>query len=237
MDTPNPGVYVGSELELFSEARNWRSYWTDIIRPLVGVDVLEVGAGIGSVTKVLANDERRWTALEPDAQLAGCIRQWAIANAMNGVTVIDSTIQGVPTTQKFDTILYIDVLEHIEADAGEMDAAYGHLAVGGRLIILVPAHPLLYSEFDQAIGHFRRYNKAGMAALRPPGAVQDSSAYLDSFGLLASLGNLVLLRSRMPSPSQVSLWDRRLVPISRKMDAFFGHHVGKSLLTVWRRAA
>ena len=130
MDTPNPGVYVGSELELFSEARNWRSYWTDIIRPLIGVDVLEVGAGIGSVTKVLASNARRWVALEPDAQLAGRIRERASTNNMNNVTVVDSTIRGIPIDREFDTILYIDVLEHIEADAGEINAAYGHLAVG-----------------------------------------------------------------------------------------------------------
>ncbi len=56
-------IYVGDELELFSEAHNWRNYWTGVIDPHLGESVLEVGAGIGSVTALLAERRTRWVAV------------------------------------------------------------------------------------------------------------------------------------------------------------------------------
>ena len=64
-------TYVGSELDLFSEAKNWKSYFRDQLSPYLGEDVLEVGAGLGGTTRVLCRgDERHWVCLEPDASLA-----------------------------------------------------------------------------------------------------------------------------------------------------------------------
>ena len=76
--------------------------------------------------------------------------------------------------EMFDTALYIDVLEHIEDDTAEVARVCRHLAPGGHLIVLVPAHQALYTPFDAAIGHFRRYTMrqllAVAAEVRPPGA-------------------------------------------------------------------
>ena len=59
----------------------------------------------------------------------------------------------------FDSILYINVLEHIEDDRAELLSAYRALPVGGFLLLFVPALPQLYSKFDRSVGHFRRYYK------------------------------------------------------------------------------
>ena len=59
--------------------------------------------------------------------------------------------------------------------------------------------------------------------------------YLDSVGMLASLGNRLVLKSAMPSPGQVAVWDRLMVPVSRLVDPLLGHRLGKSVLAVWRR--
>jgi protein-L-isoaspartate O-methyltransferase len=228
-------IYQGSELELFAHAKNWKDYWSSVIRPYLGSNVLEVGAGIGSITKLLARSGICWTCLEPDPQQANRIRTWCEQESINSVIVITGTLRMIPADRSYDTIIYIDVLEHIEDDRSEILKAYRHLSETGNLIILVPAHQCLYTAFDRSIGHFRRYNRPQLESLKPEEAVKKFSGYLDSFGLLASLFNRLLLRSSMPTKTQISLWDRRLVPLSRTLDRLLRYRLGKSLVVVWSR--
>src|SRR6185295_15531702 len=160
----SPFKYEGSELDLFEKARNWKAYWRAQIRDFVRGDVLEAGAGIGANTLTLAElDFKRWTCLEPDAALASRVtlppggRHQAAAG----------TIDDLPADAKFDAILYIDVLEHIEDDRAEVARAADRLKPGGALIVLAPAHPSLFTPFDAAIGHRRRYTQSSLGALAP----------------------------------------------------------------------
>jgi hypothetical protein len=107
----------------------------------------------------------------------------------------------------------------------------------GRLIVLGPAHSWLYSEFDAAIGHFRRYTRRTISALQPSGLTIEKLIYLDVVGLFASLGNRLILRSSLPTEQQVLFWDRWLVTSSRVLDPLVGHRLGKSVLAVMRRHA
>jgi hypothetical protein len=127
------------------------------------------------------------------------------------------------------------VLEHIEDDRGEVARAAARLKPGGALIVLAPAHPLLFTPFDAAIGHLRRYTRASLRAVAPEALRLDHLAYLDAAGLLASVGNRVVLRKSMPKEWQILLWDRLGVPVSRMLDPLLGGRVGKSILAVWRK--
>ncbi|MEZ5365893.1 MAG: hypothetical protein R2748_27060 [Bryobacterales bacterium] len=127
------------------------------------------------------------------------------------------------------------MLEHIEDDRAEVRRAAERVEPGGRLIVLGPAHQFLFSEFDQAIGHFRRYTTGMLEALTPPGLEVEKSFYLDSAGILASLGNRLLLRSSMPTPAQIRVWDRYLTPVSRVLDPLLLRRLGKTAITIWRR--
>ena len=137
--------------------------------------------------------------------------------------------------ERFDTLIYIDVLEHIQDDAAELRMAAERLEPGGRLIVLSPAHQFLYSPFDQAIGHYRRYNRGMLEALTPGNCRLERCLYMDSAGLLLSLGNRVLLRQSMPSLEQILFWDRRVIPISKVLDRLTGFRLGKSILAIWKR--
>jgi len=230
---PNPRFeYAGSELELFEKARNWKAYWRSQIAGFVRGEVLEVGAGIGANTATLAELEfQRWTCLEPDATLASRI---VLPPGGRHDTVV-GTIGDVPAEARFDAILYIDVLEHIEDDRAEMVRAAARLKPAGALIVLAPAHPFLFTPFDAAIGHFRRYTKHTIASLAPGGLRVQKLVYLDSAGLLASTGNRIILNRALPSRRQIRIWDRLLVPVSRVVDPLLGGRAGKSILAVWRR--
>ena len=100
--------------------------------------------------------------------------------------------------------------------------------------MLAPAHPFLFSRFDAAIGHYRRYDPADLAALTPPGCRLEACFMLDCAGFFASVANAVLLAAALPSPRQIAVWDRVLVPISRSLDRATGHKFGKTVVAVWR---
>ena len=147
--------YAGAELELFAAVYNWKTYWSGRIRPFVAGDVLEVGAGIGTNTPFLdPGGNGRWVCLEPDAGLAAQLTaNLKKAAGRNSHETVSGTLQSLDPNWKFDTIIYIDVLEHIEDDRKELENAASRLRTGGRIIVLSPAYQWLFSTFDTGIGH------------------------------------------------------------------------------------
>ncbi len=231
------GGYIGSELELFAAARNWKTYFAGILKPFIGARVLEVGAGIGSnIPFLMTPAVREWTSLEPDPALARRIEARIAAGDLPPLCrAVVGTLADIDPARRFDAILYVDVLEHIADDAGELARAGGMLAPGGNLVALAPAHQFLFSAFDKAIGHHRRYSGKSLVALQPPGCRLRAKLMLDSVGFFASLANRVLLRSAAPSPRQIAFWDGFLIPASRACDAVTGRSFGKTVVAVWCR--
>jgi SAM-dependent methyltransferase len=229
--------YVGSELELFAAAHNWKSYWSRRIRPFITGDVLEVGAGIGSNTPFLdPGGHGRWVCLEPDWRLTSqLVQNLARQKHLRAHEAVSGTLASLDAGQTFDTIIYIDVLEHIEDDREELERAASRLRLGGRIIVLSPAHQRLFTPFDAAIGHFRRYNRPMLRRISPPGLGLETLIYLDSAGLALSLANLLFLRQSMPTKAQLRIWDGWVVPVSRVLDRCLFNSVGKSIVGVWRR--
>jgi 2-polyprenyl-3-methyl-5-hydroxy-6-metoxy-1,4-benzoquinol methylase len=229
-------TYIGSELEIFQHAKNWKAYYGGIIRPYLGERVLEVGAGIGATTAALIGDaQTRWVCLEPDAVLTRGIERRKLWGELPETCEIKIGTTADVVGEKFDSILYLDVLEHIEDDRAELARAAQLLRPLGRLIVLAPAHDALYTAFDRAIGHHRRYDKRSLAAVMPPTLERVTSKYLDSAGIALSFGNRLFLRSPMPTHKQIAIWDKLVIPISRRLDRLLRFHAGKSLLEVRRR--
>ena len=229
-------AYVGSELSLFAGATTWKSYVRFHLKPYLSGDILEVGAGIGAATATFCDgSQRRWVCLEPDRDLADRIKSNLPAE-LTKCEVVVGTLSDLGPGEQFDCILYMDVLEHIEADAAELVRAASHLKRNGTLAILAPALPWLFTPFDAAIGHYRRYTKNSLRSIAPQGLRETKCIYLDSAGLLASLGNKLFLRSPVPRKAQIQFWDRTMVPISRYTDRALHHAIGKSILGVWQKA-
>ena len=118
-------TYVGSELELFAGATRWKSYLADQVAPFLGEEVLEVGAGLGGTTRRLCRGvERRWVCLEPDEGLAGRLSGAIVSGELPACCRVEvGTLERLAREPAFDTLLYIDVMEHIEDDAGELARA------------------------------------------------------------------------------------------------------------------
>ena len=231
------GSYRGGELDIFEHAVRWKRYWADSIAAYLGGRCLEVGAGRGNNTALLFERVRApdWVCVEPDAELRRELRARLDRQGLAEVRV-EAALPEQSSPERFDTILYIDVLEHIEDDRGELRRAAELLAPGGHLIVVAPAHAFLFSEFDASIGHHRRYSLAALRDRTPPGCELVAASYLDSAGILASLANRLLLRQSLPTRSQIETWDRFLVPVSRWLDRLSFGRLGKSVRAIWKRS-
>lgn len=228
--------YIGTELDLFQHARNWKNYYGRSFRPFVKGRVLDVGCGMGVNADHLWNPAvTSYTFLEPDPQLLDQVPAHVRTPALRDARRINGTTSSIPAGERFDTILYLDVIEHIEDSTAELRRAYELLAPGGHLLILVPAFNYLYSPFDKAIGHFRRYDKGILTRELPPDLVRIRTRYMDSVALFASLANKWFLGRSTPTLKQVLFWDRIIVPLSKVMDPLVFHRFGKSLLSISRK--
>lgn len=234
-----PYVYSGEELDLFAQAARWKAYWSRQIRPYLGQEVLEVGAGLGSNAKLFRDVPcRRWVGLEPDAAMCDRMAENQARGEMPaGHEVRCGVSADLSGDDRFDTVLYIDVLEHIRDDRDELVRVARHLRPGGHIVVVSPAHAFLYSAFDRKIGHYRRYDKRSLRAAVPDDLTMVALHYLDSVGMLASLANRMLLRSETPKAAQIRLWDSVMVPASLVLDPMLGFQVGKSIVCVLQKPA
>lgn len=224
--------YIGSELELFQFAVNWKKYFTSNINKYIAGKVLEVGAGFGVNTKYLFTERvTSWTFIEPDSKLASKIPNYTAEIHIEKKVVI-GTIDNL-YNEKFDTIIYIDVLEHIEESKNEICKIKEMLSKDGHLIILVPSFQFLYNEFDAHLGHFRRYDKLTLRKEINSNFREKELFYLDSIGLFASIANKYFLKKAYINIKQVMFWDKFLVPVSKVIDKLILRKVGKSLIGVY----
>lgn len=233
--TEPPRHYMGRELELFAAAHRWRAYWGSKVAPFLGQRVLEVGAGIGSNALALHRAGLAdWLAVEPDPELADRFLERTAA-LQPRPRVHRGTLESLRGEAPFDAALYIDVLEHLDDDADEVARAAACLRPGGHLLALSPGHPSLYSAFDKAIGHVRRYTLKGLEQLVGRHCTVIAAMHLDSVGALLSLGNRMLLHAAEPTRRQLAFWNGVCVPLSRLVDPLVGHRLGRSVLVVGRR--
>lgn len=228
--------YVGEELDLFSDALNWKAYFADLLQPYIRGRVLEVGAGLGATTAALWNSSvESWLCLEPDPALAAQLER-RFAGASYTPQLIIGTVDDLKGTDRFDCILYIDVLEHIRDDRDELRRSCRHLKPGGNIVVLSPAFQSLYSPFDKALGHERRYTAKSLAAVFPDGLERRKVFYADSAGALLSFANRLLLRQELPNRKQIRVWDRGVIPISRRfLDPIARRWFGRSVIAVYSR--
>lgn len=231
--------YIGEELELFSAATNWKNYFSSRLSPYISGTVLEAGAGIGSNTSLLCKKGlESWTCLEPDIRFVEHMNQrFSEGRLPVSWKVVHGTTATLDSNLRFDSILYIDVLEHIEDDTQEIRLATDLLADNGHLIVLSPAHQFLMSPFDEAVGHFRRYTIRSLETVMSSSGLQKCKIqHLDSVGAIASIANKILLRQSKPTKSQIKFWDGTLIPLSIWLDRITHQLFGKSIISVFQKA-
>lgn len=231
MSSNNTTQYFGKDLEAMSFAHNYHKWILAEFEPYLGRSVAEVGAGTGSFSQlILATGIARLVAYEPSGNMYPLLKKTLEsdkrAEAVNGFFGEESA------GEAFDSVLYVNVLEHIEDDASELEKVRNALKPGGHLLVFVPALPWLYSELDRKVGHYRRYTKKHLTALvREAGFSVVKGRYFDIAGILPWYINFTLLNNEITGGG-VSLYDRLVVPGMRVIEGLIPPPVGKNVLLV-----
>jgi SAM-dependent methyltransferase len=212
-------------------ARSYNSWLVERSEHYLGRRVLDAGAGLGTFTEMIA-DGREVVALEPDPEHAMRLRE-RFADRPN-VTVLEAEASSPEVGEGFDSVLCFNVLEHIVDDEGALASLGAALKPGGRLLVLVPAHPFLYGTIDRALDHVRRYRRGELRSkLTDAGFTVEALRYVNPVGALGWLvWGRVLRWDRVPA-QPLRVYDR-LAPLLRALDRV-PLPLGLSLWAVARR--
>ncbi len=209
-------------------ARNYNAWLFGRALPYLGTSVLDVGAGIGTFTELAAARASTVVALEPDPVFAERLAA-RFADRRN-VEVVNGDLASAPP-RGFDSIICFNVLEHIHDDGEALRRFRDLLTPRGHLLLLVPAHASLWSPFDEAVGHERRYDRRSLEqVLRKCGLGATEVRYVNPIGGLGWLVSMRLLRRHTLSVRGTRAFDR-LVPLVRPLDRL-GLPFGQSLWAV-----
>ena len=221
--------YIGLELENFDKAHIWRRYIFILIRKYFKDGFLEVGAGIGSFTKIYLNKFNDITLTDLGDQNLDELKKKFTNN--KNIKISNNLTKDI--NNKFNTIIYLNVLEHIKDDVAEINSAVEKLNVGGHLIILVPAGSKLYGKFDKAIGHFRRYELDFFKKNKFINTKLIDLYYLDCFGYFLYMVNQLIFKKEVyPSKFKIFIWDKFFTPITILIDFLFKYKFGKNIMCV-----
>jgi SAM-dependent methyltransferase len=197
-------------------ADNYNTWLFERSRPYLGRSVLDIGAGVGTFTALAVPGRDRVLAAEPDPEFAQLLQQRC--SAVPNVEVLAAEAADVTLAEPVDSIICFNVLEHIPDDQGALRRFGELLTPGGRLLLLVPAHPLLFGATDRAVGHERRYRRRPLAALLAGAGFEiEDIRYVNPVGALGWLVSSRLLRSDDVPTGPLRLYDR-LVPLLRTLD-------------------
>lgn len=228
------------------EAMNYHRYVYNTLRRHLGRRVWEIGAGYGQYTAMLLADARAVLATDIDSEMLSKLQEGKLTfraqltvapvNLLVEQTIIDCA-SWAP-----DSVLCLNVLEHIAEDLRAVRWLFRHLPPGCSAVFLTPALPLLYGFMDAEAGHIRRYTRQSLTQVfTEAGWTVGHSFYMNPVG---GMGWFVRNRLFPPSSSDldsprvnddIRLFDRYLVPVTRALDPVFGRFFGQSVVTVARR--
>lgn len=236
-DSEHTVAYSGSDLEALLSLKNYQQWIVDTISPGVGGRVLEIGAGIGAFSDHLLARAASLALVEPSPNLSRVLREKYAAEAR--VTVVGDTLETFlagGTAAAYDTVVMINVLEHIENDLAALQGLRRMLTDNGRLALFVPAKKFLFSKLDAEFGHFRRYERQPLFDLAvQAGFTVETCKYMDLLGIAPWYVMNVLLGSTGFNPFLVNLYDRIGVPATRAFERLIGSPpVGKNLVLTAR---
>ena len=207
----------------------------------IGNDVLEIGAGTGAIAEWLVQSGCQVTAVEPEPILAKRVRERFAGSTAITVIESDSTFaydKLSKESKKFDTVIYVSVLEHISDDLREFELAKSVLNDGGKLLIFVPALPALYAPIDADTGHVRRYTKSRFKELsQDVGMKIVSLNYFETVGIVPYFIVYKLFRRRAITNSSTGFYNNVILPASLAIYRLTrGRLIGKNLVLIARKA-
>lgn len=228
-------------LEQFQQAHRFNRWLFGSIAPYCKGRVLEVGSGIGNLSTLFLEKGFQLTATDLREEYCQLLRQ-----RYGGHPNLQQVVQLDLATEQFnqhyaglagqfDTVIAVNVVEHIRHHQLAIEHCKQLLKPGGVLVVLVPANQRLFNSFDQELGHFRRYSARSLKALLSSQQLEVThTKYFNLAGIAGWWFNGSLLRKRIIPGGQLKIFDA-LVPVFRLLDAISFRRIGLSVIAAARR--
>ena len=230
--------YAADDLETMSEAKRYQAHVFELLRPHIGSQVLEVGCGIGTTSLRLAGIAERLVCIEPNLNCVSRARAALDGNPKISLRIchLEECDRDEMLQQRFDTIVCVNVLEHIEDDIRALRLFRDLVApTGGKVLIFVPAVQAAYGPLDAALGHHRRYSKSSLRrAFASAGLDLAALRYTNPIGLLGWMYNAHISKTTEHTTGQVRLFERLVAPWALPLDRLVPPPIGLSLFAVGR---
>lgn len=222
---------IAPGLDRLADASNYIAWIFSHVERHLGNEILEVGAGHGTYTEFFRARAGRLVVTDVSQRSVDLLKARFADDER--VTVLEGGAEAAAGIPPFDSVVLINVLEHIKDDDGALLDIAAALKPGGRVILWVPAFKLLYSDWDRHIGHYRRYRKGALRALLTRAGYEVTDIrYVNSVGALAWLV-LTRLMHRVPSSQgRLQFFDSYCVPLLRRLESRRGAPFGQSVFAV-----
>jgi SAM-dependent methyltransferase len=231
------------DLETMGIAKNYYRWIYELFKPYLGSRIVEVGAGTGYFSKLLLDSKPESLFLIEPSQamyeiLTAQVKQLDISVRVDTYNATFREIsKQIKSMQQPDSIIYINVMEHIPEDEAELSAVHQTLDKGGRVFIFVPALRWLYGDFDRRVGHCRRYTKPELEdKCRRAGFKILRANYFDLIGIIPWWLIYCVLKSTRTGGRAAGIYDRFVVPIEKKLELIAPPLIGKNLILVGEKS-
>lgn len=231
---PKPSAeYTVRDQERMRFATNYFDWQARLVLPHVGRRVIEIGCGLGNFTRYMLDRE---CIVGIDIEPA-CAEQWQRAfpghNHLTGAAM-DATDPAFLKLAKYrpDTVVCLNVLEHIEDDVTALRHMHSVLPPGGRALLIVPAYESLYGPIDYNLGHYRRYSKGPFGRLAHSLGFRATMQYMNTIGCLGWWVNAKIFKKTEQSEHQIRFFDSAIVPVLSRLEAAIPPPFGQSIFAV-----
>ena len=228
-------------LERFAAATHFNQWLFDTVYPHCKGHVLEAGSGIGNISKLFLDNKTRLTVSDVRPDYCTVLQErFGQHPFLAGVAHLDLATPDLAgehpdLLQQFDTVVALNVVEHIRDDKKAIDNCLQLLKPGGHLVVLVPAFQTLYNSFDEELGHYRRYTRRSLRALEEgAGLTVIHQQFFNAAGIAGWFIDGSLLRKRLIPRKQLLLFDK-LLPLIKLADVITFHSIGLSTIAVGRK--
>lgn len=232
-------------LEAMEYAPKYHQWILDDFSKYIGKNIIEVGSGPGSISKkLLEYHPKKLFCIEPSEMIFNKLlstveKMKETSNQEVEITPLNNYLSDSAASLKkedIDTIIYINVLEHIEDDLGELKLIHDCLSQNGHVLIFVPALQWIYGSHDKNCGHFRRYYKKELKKkMEAAGFEMVSIKYFDFTGILPWWFTFRVLKIKYLKNGQSKVYDKCIVPITRFMEKIIPPPAGKNLIAIARK--
>lgn len=233
--------YGKNTLNVISAADRFNRWMYEKIKPFCTGDILEIGSGIGNISRFFLQDGSSMVLSDLEEEYFGMLTERFSGNySLKSIVQLDFSDPDLEKHHpeligKFDTVFALNVVEHIPDHHGALQNAGKLLKSGGKVIILVPAFHALYNQFDFQLGHERRYTRKSLqSVLQDNGFKLIYSTYFNAVGILGwYFTGRILGKKEIPS-GQMKFYDT-LVPVWKMVDLFMSKLAGLSVIQVGQK--